>query len=61
MKPDRGMDWLNMLVAGVWHFMPGGPLRWLVCILIIAVPCVLLSRRLRTKKKFEIRTYSFAD
>jgi NADH-quinone oxidoreductase subunit H len=55
------MALLNMLVAGVWHFMPGGPLRWLVCIAIIAVPCVLLSRRLRTKKKFEIRTYSFAD
>jgi NADH-quinone oxidoreductase subunit H len=55
------MALLNMLVAGVWHFMPGGPLRWLVCIVIIAVPCVLLSRRLRAKKKFEIRTYSFAD
>jgi len=55
------MALLNMLVAGVWHFMPGGPLRWLVCIAIIAVPCVLLSRRLKTKKKFEIRTYSFAD
>ena len=55
------MALLNMLVAAVWHFMPGGPLRWLVCIAIIAVPCVLLSRRLKTKKKFEIRTYSFAD
>jgi len=52
---------LNMLVAGVWHFMPGGPLRWLVCIVIIAIPCVLLSRRLKRKKKFEIRTYSFAN
>jgi NADH-quinone oxidoreductase subunit H len=52
---------LNMLVAGVWHFMAGGPLRWLVCIAIIAVPSSLLSRRLKKKGKFQVRTYSFAE
>jgi NADH-quinone oxidoreductase subunit H len=55
------MALLNMLVAGVWHFMPGGVLRWAVCIAIVAVPCVLLARRLKKKKKFEIRTYRFAE
>jgi len=52
---------LNMLVAGVWHFMPGGPIRWLVCIAIVAIPCTFLARRLKRKKKFEVRTYSFAE
>ncbi len=52
---------LNMLVAGVWHFMPGGPIRWLVCIAIVAIPCTFLTRRLKRKKKFEVRTYSFAE
>jgi NADH-quinone oxidoreductase subunit H len=55
------MALLNMLVAGVWHFMPGGPVRWLVCIAIVAIPCTLLGRRLKRKKKFEVRTYSFAE
>ena len=55
------MALLNMLVAGVWHFMPGGFLRWIVCTLIIAVPCLLLARGLKKKKKLLIRTYQFAD
>jgi len=55
------MALLNMLVAGVWHFMPGGVLRWLACTAIVAIPCVLLARRLKKKKRFEIRTYRFAE
>jgi NADH-quinone oxidoreductase subunit H len=55
------MALLNMLVAGVWHFMPGGVLRWLVCTAMVAVPSVLLSNRLKKKKKFQVRTYSFAE
>ena len=52
---------LNMLVAGVWRFMPAGVVRWLVCAIIIAVPCALLARGLKKRKKFEIRTYQFAE
>lgn len=55
------MSLLNMLVAGVWHFMGHGILRWLVCTVIIAVPCALLSQRLKHKKKFQVRTYRFAE
>jgi NADH-quinone oxidoreductase subunit H len=55
------MALLNMLVAGVWHFMAGGVLRWLVCTAMVAVPSVLLSNRLKKKKKFQVRTYSFAE
>jgi NADH-quinone oxidoreductase subunit H len=55
------MALLNMLVAGVWHFLSGGLLRWLVCTGIIAVPCVLLSLSLKRKKRLMVRTYRFAD
>ncbi len=55
------MALLNMLVAGVWHFMPAGLIRWLVCTLIIAVPCILLGKGLKRKKKFQVRTYQFAE
>jgi NADH-quinone oxidoreductase subunit H len=55
------MSLLNMLVAGVWHFMGHGILRWVVCSVIIALPCALLSQRLKNKKKFQVRTYRFAE
>jgi len=55
------MALLNMLVAGVWHFMPSGILRWLVCSAIIAAPCVLFSARLKREKRLQVRTYVFAE
>jgi NADH-quinone oxidoreductase subunit H len=55
------MALLNMLVAGVWHFTPGLLLRWTICTTMVAVPCWLFSRRLKKRKKFEVRTYIFAD
>ena len=55
------MALLNMLVAGIWHFMPTGFLRWLVCIAILFVPCFLLSLGLKKKKKLQLRTYYFAE
>ena len=55
------MALFNMLVAGVWHFMTPGIPRWLVCIAMVATPCVLLSMRLKRKKKLQLRTYQFAE
>lgn len=55
------MALLNMVVAGTWHFMAPGVARWLVCLALIAIPCVLLSFGLRRKKKFMVRTYNFAE
>ena len=55
------MALLNMLVAGIWHFMAPGLLRWLVCTAILAAPCILLSLALNKKKKFQVRTYYFAE
>ena len=55
------MALFNMLVAGVWHFMTPGIARWLVCIAMVATPCILLSMRLKRKKKLQLRTYQFAE
>jgi len=55
------MSLLNMLIAGVWHFMAPGVVRWLVCSAIIATPCILLSAGLRKKKRLMVRTYEFAE
>jgi NADH-quinone oxidoreductase subunit H len=55
------MTLINVFAAGVWHFMPGGVIRWLVCAVLLIVPAVLLSRGLKQGKKFEARTYRFAE
>jgi NADH-quinone oxidoreductase subunit H len=55
------MALINMLVAGIWHFMPSGPTRWLVCIALLGAPCVLLSLALKRKKRLQVRTYYFAE
>jgi NADH-quinone oxidoreductase subunit H len=55
------MALINMLVAGIWHFMPVGPFRWLVCTVLLAIPCVLLSLTLKRKKRLQVRTYYFAE
>jgi NADH-quinone oxidoreductase subunit H len=55
------MALLNLLTAGVWHLMPAGPLRWLVCSIMVVVPCILLGRGLKHKKKLQVRTYHFSQ
>ena len=55
------MTLLNIFIAGVWHFMPAGLLRWLVCAILVAAPCILLSRGLKQEKKLQVRTYRFAE
>jgi NADH-quinone oxidoreductase subunit H len=55
------MALINMLVAGIWHFMPVGPSRWLVCTVLLAIPFVLLSLTLKRKKRLQVRTYYFAE
>ncbi len=55
------MTLINVFAAGVWHFMPGGVIRWLVCAALLIVPAFLLSRGLKQGKKFAARTYRFAD
>jgi NADH-quinone oxidoreductase subunit H len=55
------MTLLNLLTAGVWHFMPAGSLRLFICSTMVVVPCILLSRGLKHKKKFQVRTYHFSE
>jgi NADH-quinone oxidoreductase subunit H len=55
------MTLINVFVAGIWHFMPAGVVRWLVCAVVLIVPAFLLSRGLKQGKKFAARTYRFAD
>ena len=55
------MTLINVFVAGLWHFMPAGVVRWLVCAAALLIPAFLLSRGLKEGKKFAARTYRFAD
>jgi len=55
------MALINMFVAGVWHFMASGFVRWIACATLVIVPCVVLSALLKRKKKLQLRTYSFAE
>jgi NADH-quinone oxidoreductase subunit H len=55
------MALINIVVAAVWHFMPGGYERWLVCAIIVAGSYVLLGRGLMVGKNFQKRTYRYAE
>ena len=55
------MTLLNLITAGVWHFMPGGILRWIVCSAMVVIPWLLLSRSLKQGKTLQVRTYRYAD
>jgi NADH-quinone oxidoreductase subunit H len=55
------MSLINIVGAGIWHFMPAGFARWLIVSLIIVLSCVLLSRSLRRSKLFHARVYRFAS
>src|SRR5487761_487968 len=46
------MTLINVFAAGVWHFMPAGVVRWLVCAVILVVSAIPLSRSLKQGKKF---------
>lgn len=55
------MALINVVVAGVWHFMGPGWARWVVCALLVAGPYVLLGRGLMGNNNLGRRTYRFAD
>ena len=55
------MTLINIFVAGVWHFMPTGLWRWLLCAVLLVVPCILLAGSLKQGKAVEVRKYRFAD
>ena len=55
------MTLVNVFDAGVWHFMPSGVVRWLVCTALIVLPCALFSRGAQEDKKLQLRTYRYAE
>ena len=55
------MALVNIVAAGIWHFMPHGIARWTVCSLLIAGPYVILGRGLTEGRNVAKRTYRFAD
>jgi len=55
------MALMNLVTAGVWHFLPHGVLRWLVCSLLVVVPYVVLGRGLMQDSKLGKRVYRFAE
>ena len=52
---------INLLTAAVWHYMPPGVPRWLVCLFMVVGPYWLLGRGLLAGKNISKRTYRFAD
>jgi NADH-quinone oxidoreductase subunit H len=55
------MALINLVNAGIWHFMPIGPLRWVTGAILVIVPYVLLGRGLMQSNKLERRVYRFAE
>jgi NADH-quinone oxidoreductase subunit H len=51
----------NILAAGVWHFMPAGAGRWIVCSLLVVAPYLLLGRALAGREQMVKRVYKYAD
>lgn len=55
------MTLVVILSAGLWRFLPGGVLRWLICAAPIAGLYVALGRVLTGGRKIEKRIYRFAE
>ncbi len=52
---------VNILVAGIWHYMAADWQRWLVCGALIAGAYVLLGRGLMQNQKLGKRIYRYAE
>ena len=55
------MTLVNVVDAGLWHFLPVGIVRWAVCSVFVLVPLVLLSRHAQQGQKLQVRSYRYAD
>lgn len=52
---------LNLIVAGLWRFMGGGALRWIVCFAILAVAYAAMGRTGMRREKLGPRSYRYAE
>jgi NADH-quinone oxidoreductase subunit H len=55
------MSLINLLAAGLWHFLPPGLNRWLVCSMLVLGPYLLLARALAETGRIGKRTYRYAE
>jgi NADH-quinone oxidoreductase subunit H len=55
------MALINIVDAGLWHFLPPGLSRWLVCAGLLLVPYVLLGKGLAGGRQFAKRSYRYAE
>jgi NADH-quinone oxidoreductase subunit H len=55
------MALVNLLTAGVWHFMEPGFARWAVCLFLVLGPYVVLGRSLFEHRHLAKRTYRYAE
>lgn len=55
------MALVNLVTAGVWHFVGPGVARWAVCLLLVVGPYIILGRSLFEHKQLGKRTYRYAD
>jgi NADH-quinone oxidoreductase subunit H len=52
---------VNIVVAGIWHYLGAGGLRWLLCAALLAGAYVALGRGLMRNQKLGKRIYLFAE
>ena len=52
---------INLIAAAVWHYMPPGLPRWIICVLLVVGPYLLLGRGLFKSQQLEKRVYRYAD
>jgi NADH-quinone oxidoreductase subunit H len=52
---------INLIAAAVWHYMPPGLPRWMVCGLLVVGPYLLLGRGFFKNKNLTKRVYRYAD
>lgn len=55
------MALINIVVAGTWHFMGPGWVRWFACGALVIAPYISLGRALAAGKKLARRTYRYAE
>ncbi|HZR21239.1 MAG TPA: NADH-quinone oxidoreductase subunit NuoH [Verrucomicrobiae bacterium] len=55
------MALVDLFVAGLWRFIPGGLARWLICLVLVAGSYVLLARGLASNSGVHKRSYRYAE
>jgi NADH-quinone oxidoreductase subunit H len=55
------MALINIGVAGLWHFLPPGILRWVGCALLLVAPYLALGRGVMAARPGAQRQYHYAE